>query len=619
MSEALYPYYERELHFIRQMAQEFGQRYPSTAGRLMLEPNASGDPHIERLIESFALLSGRIHRKLDDEFPELTDALLGVLYPHYLSPIPSMSIVQFELDPTRGRLPDGFLIDTDSRLRTAPVNGTACRFRTAYPTTLWPLKINNAILQTPPLPREYDPPRRTAAALRLQFESLGGTKFADLSLDTLRLYLFGDGYITATLYELLFNHATQVVFRSTNKNSKIPNVTLPASEVLRPVGFDSDQGLLPYSARSFIGYRLLTEFFTFREKFLFVDLGGWQKACAGRAETDVEVVIYLDRAVPRMEEWVDATTFRLGCAPAVNLFEQIAEPISLTQKTHEYRIVPDVTQPLGLETHSVTSVSSTDPTTGTVTEYQPFYSFNHRRDREDEQSYWYTTRRNSTREGDRGTDLYLHLVDLNFRPHLPAESTLVVRTMATNRDLPVQLAMAGERLYFELEAAAPLSGIRCLRPPTTPLRPPSRHGRYWALISHLNLNYLSLTDPERGRESLQEILRLYDFSDPKAGQQQLSEVTRQTIDGITALRTRRIVGRTGGAVASGFARGVEVSLELDEEKYVGTGMYLFASVLERFLGLYTSINSFTQVVAKTTQTENYFKRWPLRAGDQQLV
>ncbi len=107
MSEALYPYYERELLFIRQLAQEFAKRYPAAAGRLLLEPNRSSDPHVERLIESFALLAGRVHHKLDDEFPELTDAMLGVLYPHYLAPVPSMAIIQFDLDPGRSDLLSG--------------------------------------------------------------------------------------------------------------------------------------------------------------------------------------------------------------------------------------------------------------------------------------------------------------------------------------------------------------------------------------------------------------------------------------------------------------------------------------------------------------------------------
>jgi type VI secretion system protein ImpG len=221
-------------------------------------------------------------------------------------------------------------------------------------------------------------------------------------------------------------------------------------------------------------------------------------------------------------------------------------------------------------------------------------------------------------EGDRGSEVYLNLVDLAFDPRLPADAVLVPRTTCLNRDLPTRLQQAGEDLAFELEQVAPLSAIRCLRTPTTTLRPPLRRGAYWRLLGHLNLNHLSLADGEEGREALKEILSLYDFSDPLAGQQ-LAAVVRHVIEGVLAVSSRRVVGRTGGPTASGFARGVEVTVVLDEQKYVGTGAFLFASVLERFLGLYVSINSFTQLIGKTKQAEGYFKKWPPRAGEQPLL
>ncbi|MDZ4783220.1 MAG: type VI secretion system baseplate subunit TssF [Planctomycetia bacterium] len=619
MSESLYGYYERELVFIRQFAQDFAARYPAAAGRLLLEPTQSGDPHVERLIESFALLAARIHHKLDDEFPELTDALLSVVYPHYLAPIPSMSIVQFELDAARGQLPEGFLINRHSQLRTAPVNGTRCRFRTGYPVTLWPLKLVQASLETPPFPRELSPPRRTAAALRLQFECQPGAKFSDLSLDRLRLFLYGDNHVTSSLYELIFNHTTQVLFRSLDAGSELPSVTLSPEQALHQVGFGLDEGLLEYPPQSFLGYRMLSEFFAFREKFLFVDVDGWRQVCKSGYQKKLELVLFLNQQNNRLAEWIDASTFQMHCTPVVNLFEQTAEPVLLTQRKHEYRVVPDVAQPLGTEVYAVNELVSIDPVTSAVKQFHPFYSFHHASRRRDGQAFWYTDRRPSNLPDDRGTDVYLHLVDLDFQPTLPAESTLVVRTTCTNRDLPAQLQFAGERLYFELDGAAPLSGIRCLKAPTLPLRPPHREGRYWGLMSHLSLNYLSLSDPVQGREALCEILRLYDFSDPNAGQQQLADVTRQMIEGVSAIHTRRVIGRAGGDFAGGFCRGVEVTVEFDEQKYVGTGIFLFASVLERFLGLYAAVNSFTQLVGKTTQSDQPFKRWPRRAGEQALV
>lgn len=618
MSDLLFPYYERELLFVRQLSQEFAKLYPAAAGRLLLEANRSVDPHVERLIESFALLAARIHHKLDDEFPELTDALLSVLYPHYLAPIPSMAIVQFDLDFGRAQLPNGFLIDRNSRLHTQPVGDLPCRFRSCYPVTLWPVELTNARLMPPPFPAGFRPPPKTVAALRLQFDCQGDMRFPELSLDKLRLYLSGENQLIASLYELLFNHTIQVLVRPLDKDAGATPLVLTPEECLSQVGFSNGEGLLPYPHHSFLGYRLLTEFFTFPNKFLFVDLGGWKRIRQAGFSKKLEFVLFLNRSLTSLEQGIDKETFRAGCTPVINLFEQTAEPIALNQARFEYKVTPDVGHSLGMEIYTIDSVTSTDPVTATTTDYYPFYSFRHGSTRETQQTFWYASRKPSLRENDRGSEMYLNLVDLKFNPRLPAESVLVVRTTCTNRDLPSQLQRAGEALYFELEAAAPLSRIRCLRSPTTPLRPPLRRGSHWRLISHLCLNHLSISDPREGREALQEILRLYDFSDPESGQQ-LAAVTRQLIDGIVGLRSRRVVGRIGGETASGFCRGVEVTLEFDDQKYVGTGVYLFACVLERFLGLYASLNSFSQLVAKTTQSEGYFKKWPPRAGELQLL
>lgn len=618
MSDVLFPYYERELVYIRQLAEEFAKKHPAAAGRLMLEPNRSGDPHVERLIESFAFLAGRVHRKLDDEFPELTDALLHVLYPHYLAPIPSLGVVQFALDEAQTQLPQGFTIPRGSTLLSQAVGDLRCKFRTAYPVTLWPLECARAQWQTPPFTSGLSPPPRTAAALRLTFRMLGPLTVGQLDLDWLRLCLYGDNYAVAFLYELLSNHATQVLYRAADAPEPRRSVARPAAEVVRPVGFEPDEALLPYPPQAHPAYRLLTEFFAFPQKFHFLDLGGWRQA-GPLADQQVEVVIFLNRTVKGLETMVEAANFRLGATPIVNLFEQVAEPVTLTQARHEYKILPDVHFPTGKEVYSIDTVTSSNPRTGVTVEYQPFYSLRHGQTRERTNSFWYASRRSSLREHDRGTDVYLVLVDRSYNPRLPAEDVLVVRTTCTNRDIPGQLQALGQDVAFELELAAPLAGISALHSPTPTLRPPLRRGAHWALLSHLSLNHLSLGDPLEGREALQELLRLYDFSDPLVGQQQLSEVTQQLIEGITALRTRRVTARTSGGPGGGLARGLEITLELDEQKYLATGMYLFGAVLERFFGLYTSINSFTQLQVRTQQREGIIARWPPRAGERPLV
>jgi type VI secretion system protein ImpG len=289
---------------------------------------------------------------------------------------------------------------------------------------------------------------------------------------------------------------------------------------------------------------------------------------------------------------------------------------------HEYPVIPDVGHRMGLEIYSIDAVTHTDATVGQVTEYQPFYSYRHGSDRENQKSFWYARRRPSFEESDRGTEVYLSFVNLDFRPEVPEEPVVVVHTTCTNRDLPGQLQQMGERLYLELEAAAPHSAIHCIHSPTRPLRPPLHKSAHWRLLSHLNLNHLSLTsseaDPGEGLQAFQEILRLYDFSDPQVDPR-LAAVTRQLIEGITELKSRPIVERVRGLTASGFCRGLEVALELDDQKYVGTGTFLFACVLERFLGLYVSMNSFTKLKARTKQGEGYFKTWAPRAGEIQLL
>jgi len=605
MPDELLPYYERELAFLRQSGAEFATKYPKIASRILLEAGKCEDPHVERLLQAFALLAARVHHKIDDEFPELTDALLGILYPHYLAPIPSMSIVQFVLDPEQGKLTSGHLIPRHTMLYSQPVGGAPCRFRTCYPATLWPVEVTSARFEEPD--RRERPPQ-AVAMLRLGLRCLGDTSFSDLELDQLRFFLHGESQLTYALYELLLNNTCQVQFRSVEGPSS-SKLVVRSPQCLRAVGFGRDEGLLPYTPRSFLGYRLLHEYFSFPDKFLFVDLCELDRAVQAGFGERMEVCIFLDRS-PRLEQPVNASTFLLGCTPIVNLFAQIAEPIRVSHVQTEYRVIPDVRRQTTTEVYAVDAVTCTAPHLPESLEVAPFYSFRHTsEDHAQPQVFWYTTRRPSQRPGDKGTEVYLSLIDLNFQPTLPATETLMVQVTCTNRDLPGKLPFGGDRGDFELEGAAPLSRIRGLTKPGETIRPPLGRGAEWRLLSHLALNYLSIC--EGGREALQEILKLYDFAD--------SAVVRQKIAGLTKVTGRRVVGRPKTMSWNGFCRGMEVTIEFDETQYVGSGVFLFASVLEQFLGLYASLNSFTQLIATTQQREAPLKRWPPRAGEQILL
>jgi type VI secretion system protein ImpG len=623
MRDELLGYYERELVFLRQMGAEFAAKYPKVAGRLLLEPDKCEDPHVERMIEAFAFLASRVHLKIDDEFPEITESLLNVLYPHYLAPIPSMSVAQFALDPAQGKLTTGYKIDRGTILYSRPIQGTPCRFRTCYPVTLWPVEVTNASLES--LDPVSSRGKYSEAVIKIGLRCVNNTKLAEIKvkegederlIESLRFYINGEAQLIFPLYELIFNderHVERVELRPVNgKRGRGPaSVTLPPSSI-KPVGFGQDEGMLQYSARSFMGYRLLTEYFSFPDKFLFFDVTGLGAAARAGFGEEFEILIYLKDVTPPRGV-VDARTFQLGCAPIINLFRKVAEPIHLAQQQHEYRVIPDIHRQAATEIYAIDSVTTTSAYLEGSREFQPFYSYRHAYDREQSRAFWYATRRASERPDDEGTEVYISLVDLDFSPHVPPVETLTVHTTCTNRDLPGRLPFGGREGDFEVENAGPLARVRCLRKPTDTLRPPMRRGAHWRLISHLSLNHLSIVEgqPSGEPEALREILMLYDFMD--------SAATRKQIAGVSKLTSRRVVRQTGSRVGAGFVRGIETTIEFDEEQYVGSGVFLFASVLERFLALYASVNSFNQLVAKTRQREGVMKRWQPRAGEQIIL
>jgi type VI secretion system protein ImpG len=373
---------------------------------------------------------------------------------------------------------------------------------------------------------------------------------------------------------------------------------------------------LPYSGRSFPGYRLLTEFFAFPTKFLFVEftgLGAEKVAGLGRM---LELFVYLRRSHADLQQSVDAQTFQLGCTPMVNLFEKRAEPLRLTHTETEHRVVPDARRPQAMEVYSVNRVTATSPR-GDDVRYQPFYGIEHARTG-DEAAFFYPARRPAptapmaTGEPDAGTEVYLGLVDLEFRSAAHEDWVLDVETTCLNRDLPNRIPFGGDepKLWFS-EGSGPVRRIRCLTAPTPTTRPDLGDGARWKLISHLSLNHLSISGGREGCNALKEILRLYDAKD--------SPENRRLIEGVLEVSTKPIVRRVTSAGHPGFGRGTEVRLRLDESRFSAGGLFLFASVLERFLGLYCAANSFVEVAVTTNAREGELRRWAPRAGDRPLL
>lgn len=611
MRDELLEYYESELTFLRQMGAEFADKYPKVAARLSLGANTCEDPHVERLLEAFSFLSARIHLKLDDDFPEITESLLNVLYPHYLRPMPSMTVVEFAVDPGQGKLTSNLIVPRNSLLYSKPVDGVPCRFRTSYETIVSPVRVTQAKWRAPELLRPALKAPDAVAACSLELTCFPDVSFKKLNPKSLRFYLNGENNLIHTLYELLLNNTLRILVRNPD-DAKSRTVELPAG-ALRPVGFEKDDAIIPFPRRSFTGYRLLQEYFAFPEKFFFLDLSGLDVLTSDIFTNKAEVIFLIapfERADRQqsLELNVSERTFKLACSPIINLFEQTAEPVLLEQTKFEHPVIPDARRRNALEIFSIDDVMTASPDRREVIHYEPFYGSHHGRMAK-AQTFWHASRRQSTRANDEGTEMFISLVDSSSHSAQTGFETLTVRCTCTNRDLPSRLPWGNENGDFDLESGAGVKKIISLRKPTSSLRPPLRRGLQWRLISHLSLNYLSLV--EEGRGALQDVLRLYNFTEETALERQIS--------GIASIKSKRHFARVVSEHGISFARGIRVEMEFDEELFVGSGVYLFASVLEQFLGLYTSLNSFSQLVIRSRQRKEVLREWRPRAGQKILL
>lgn len=610
MSDELLTQYQRELGFIRKQAEQFARDHPRIAERLRLGGDVADDPHVERLIQAFAFLSGRVRQKLDDDFPELTESLLGVLYPHYQAPIPSLAVAQMHLPAEQKDLPRGYRVQAQTTVETEPIEGEPCRFRTTSPVTLWPLAVQAASLSRPKTLTEVVTATLPKAVLHLSLEATGdGGSFKAMELDELRFFLHGQGQHVYQLYELIFNHTTDVVLAASPRDPDA--LVLDPRQCLEPGGFGRDEGVLPYGPRSFLGYRILTEFFAFPQKFLFVHL----KQLARRrpaVDARLEVYLYLDRATPDLEQFVTRDTFRLGCTPVVNLYRQKADPIPLSHDGFEYHVIPDSRRPLVHEVYSIDKVTASS-NSGEQAEYHAFFSVKHADDRE-RKTFWHANRRpaESASGGiDPGTEVHLAVVDLELKPAAADGWTLDIDTTCLNRDRPNRLSYGGDELPLQITSGAGLvKRMHSLTAFTPTLRPPQGRGALWRLISHLSLNHLSLVDGDEPAHGLREILTLYDFT--------RSPQVQKLIGGVKAVEAERVVGRVGGST---FCRGVEVRVTFDKAAFSSHELFLFATVLERFFALYCTMNSFTKMVARVDDGKQVreLREWQPRIGERVLL
>ncbi|MFN7693839.1 MAG: type VI secretion system baseplate subunit TssF [Burkholderiales bacterium] len=608
----LLPHYERELSFLADQAGAFAERYPRIAGRLSTSGNLLEDPHVERLVQSFALLSARVHKRLDDDFPRVTEALLEVLYPHYLRPFPACSIACFE--GGLAQLSTPVSVPRGTALQTRPVRGVACRFTTAYDVQLMPLRVAglrwSAVLQAPdgtPLPKGSTSMLSIDLELssaQVRWETIGGS--------ALRVYLDGDTSVVTALREALLGHClgTLAELRPGHPWRSV------AKGAPRALGFADDEALLPLDARAAQPYRLLTEYFAFPEKFNFIDVAlPTEGVEGGRFTLHLPMAgLRADNPSARLLESLGPKNLRLGCTPVINRFAIRAEPIRLTQARSEYPVLPDARRAYAYEVYSVDRVFRVQQSHQgeEIQSFQPFFSLQHDEllsTGENAARYWSTHRDLVTAELSPGFETEITIVDLGFNVAAPQADTLSLDVTATNRDLPNQISIGQSGGDLFMEGGSPAREIQLLRKPTRSERFDCDQGALWQLVSHLSINHLMLGGA--GLDGLKELLRLYDL--PR------SSGTKRLLDGLLRLESKPVVAWIDGEPFPSFVRGTQVQLTVEREAFVGAGMHLFARVLDEFFGLSVQINSFVQLQLLCARSGEVLVDCPRRTGEGPLL
>jgi type VI secretion system protein ImpG len=581
-------YYQEELAFLREMGREFAAAHPAVA--YMLESKGA-DPDVERLLEGVAFLTGRVRQKLDDEIPELFQSMMSLLWPHYLRPVPSTGILQFQ--PMAEQLSGVINIPRGTEVESIPVEGTACHFRTCYDVEVAPLELAAATL---------DLPMASDAQLRLSFRASGKVKLDKLRIPRVRVFLADEVVQASALYLWLMRYARCVLLRDPNTDRSVRL----EHRTIKPGGFGKQEAILPYPAHSFAGYRLLQEYFTCPTKFYFVDFTGLERMQPLEPTDRFEIIVPFSRR-PEDEMRVDKNSVRLFCTPIVNLFDHSADGVRIDHTRTEYRIRPSTvgTSPYHYEIYSVNRVVGLVQGEAERRDYPPLHAFQHVGGAGPDAIY-YQTRLYEAVVGE-GTDTYISFVSADQKYVVPPTETISIDITVSNRNLASRLKVGD--VSVATTSSPEFARFRNITSISRSLRPPLGKGLHWRLISHLSLNYLSLLSVE----ALRGILELYNYQALYDRQAARENILR--LEGLVALEAKPVERLVHGSPM----RGTSITLQMNEDSFAGEGdMYVFATVLNEFFALYASINALTELTVRGTKFGEIYQ-WPARLGQQAIL
>lgn len=566
MDDLTLRYYEAEMRYLREAGKEFARAHPDRAAMLNLDKTGARDPCVERLFEGFAFLMGRLREKLDDDLPELTEGLVSLLWPHYMRTIPSLAVVAF--DPEWRQLKQAEILPAGFSVLSRPVgpDKTVCQYRTTRDVTLQPIHLADARLQTEPDGR---------AAIRLRFECSSRVDWAKSGMDSVALYLNAESPLASALHQALTRRVQAMYARHAATHTE----RIRFDGWCKPMGFDDNDRLWPKGDAAFSGYQLLLEYFSFRQKFMFVELHGLARIGLNPDSSWFETDIVLDGDWPSDMPFT-TDNFRLHCSPVINLFTLEADPLTIDPLENEYLLRPMRVQDGHTEIYSVDSIH------GAVKNgkhpYVPFTSFRHRGGmmRVDAPERYFHTRVKRGPSGLHDTWLILGGRSFEIEQRSDKPESLSMRITGTNGQLP-RKALESTLLDRVVKAGKVAVKVLNLTAPTLPRYPPASDRFHWRVMSHLGSSFLSMMD---NPEVLRGTLALYDWSD--------DEMNRRRLEAIVAVKHTLVRRFERGYML----RGVEIEITLNADNFAGEGdVNLFGEMLHRFFALYADVHLFNQL------------------------
>ncbi len=607
MKEEFLNLYNEELSYLRNQGEDFAKAYPKIASRLRLGQGGVEDPMVGRLLESFAFLTARLDYKMKHNTDFITKSIINILYPHYHLPIPAFSTCQFQPNT---QLEAAYTIPLGTAISVNASDGEACLFTTCYPVTVLPMQLSKVEYK-----RELSiTPKKTPVKLvksSLCFNlktNKSDIKIASVKPNALRFFIRAESYQSNLIYELLMNHLKEIVLNFKNANGK--TISIPTSAI-QPVGFSDEESILPYPSHSFSGYRLLTEYFVYPEKFFYFDLIGLDQYISENMSDEVEIHCLFDQANVELEKIISLESLALGCTPIVNLFEQVGEPIKIDHQISEYHVIPDAHRSQeSIEVYQVKSVDISSDAHFDDMSCTPYFGHKFKSLNYKKQLYWFLNRKYCWELGGHhisGSEVFMSFSELGEMNQLSDHIIVTPKLLCSNRDKTLQLVLGRDKSDFSFWQTnhEVIENIRCIKPMTDPVYRDKTKKNDIDLVGHVFINQLCFAGAEENLNVLKDVLALYSSE---------NDYDNNLIKfGLLEVNTKQVTERHPVNLKQGFCRGIEYTLTIDEKYFTDNNAYLFGRVLSEFLTKSCSINSFVKFILMSKQ-RGEIARWKPKLG-----